>query len=77
MAWGSSAAHRPRRRTRSSSRPGRLTTTGADLLVAAVGYYDAGLTGGITMDVSDSKGNTWTPLTVYVADADASAVRLY
>ena len=53
-----------------------ITTTGATLLVAAVGEYEASITGGST--VSDSKGNTWLPLTLWVeGGATADQVRLF
>ena len=39
---------------------GAIDTTGANLIVISVGFYSAGT--GLT--VSDSKGNTWLPLTL-------------
>lgn len=47
---------------------GGINTTGADLLVIAVGHY-AG-----TPTVSDSNGNTWTPLTQYGASGNRSRI---
>jgi hypothetical protein len=38
-----------------------INTTGANLLVLSVSWYAAGTT---TLNVSDSKGNTWIPLTL-------------
>lgn len=38
-----------------------ISTTGADLFVVAVGWYSGG--GATSVTVSDSAGNTWTPLT--------------
>src|SRR5262252_10214264 len=38
---------------------GAIDTTGANLLVLSLGYYG-------TPTVSDSKGNTWVPLTAHV-----------
>lgn len=49
-----------------------LDTTGADLIILAVGYY--GSSGAPTP--SDSKGNTWTGLTLRT-ESGLSAVRLY
>src|SRR5262245_58502345 len=41
---------------------GYINTTGADLLVLSVSWYTGG--SGTSLTISDSKGNTWTPLTV-------------
>jgi hypothetical protein len=48
-----------------------IDTTGASLLVAAVSWYP----GGFITSLTDSEGNTWTPLTEYAAGD--GAVRLY
>lgn len=47
-----------------------VDTTGASLLVVVIGYDDGG-----TPAVSDSKGNTWTPLTAH--DSGSVASRMY
>jgi hypothetical protein len=44
-----------------------INTTGATLLLAAVADYQASA----ARTVTDSKGNTWTPLTVYAVSGDA------
>jgi hypothetical protein len=49
-------------------------TTGADFLVAIVCHHNAA---GGTPAVSDSKSNTWTPLTAYDAGVNGQNVRLY
>lgn len=48
-----------------------INTTGANLLVAALSYQQSS-----TGNISDSKGNTWIPLTEYAAGT-AAAVRIY
>jgi hypothetical protein len=52
-----------------------IDTTGASLLVLAVSYF----TGSPAPTISDSKGNTWTPLTAVAATAGAAnqRTRLY
>jgi hypothetical protein len=53
-----------------------VPTTGASLLVAAIGEYDPGVTGGSTL--LDSKSNTWTPLTIWVeGGASSTQVRIF
>lgn len=49
-----------------------IDTTGCNLLILGIHYYTAGS----AFTVSDSKGNTWTPLTEYVTSGYVG-VRLY
>jgi hypothetical protein len=49
-----------------------VNTTGADLLIAVVHEYEPGTPG----TISDSKSNSWTPLTAYIRSG-YSRVRMY
>jgi hypothetical protein len=50
-----------------------LDSTGANLLIAVVHDYEPATQG----TISDSKGNTWVPLTAYTRPASAMRVRIY
>lgn len=51
---------------------GPINTTGANLIIVAVGTY-AGNSG----TISDSKSNTWTPLTIYSASDPNSKIQFF
>jgi hypothetical protein len=53
-----------------------VNTTGVDLLIMSVGYYNPAQDSTLPA-VSDSKGNTWTPLTVHNTGTNAANVLFY
>lgn len=52
-----------------------MDTTGATLLIISASEYDSGISGSSV--VSDSKANTWTPLTLYVEGGVSSQTKFY
>lgn len=50
-----------------------INSTGANLLVAVVADYGLGVAGNVT----DTKGNSWTPKTIYADGGNLSRVRLF
>lgn len=50
-----------------------IDTTGANLIILALGYYGDG--GAVT--ITDSKSNTWTPRTAYKDVGSGTTIRLY
>jgi hypothetical protein len=49
-----------------------INTSGADLIVLIVGYNN-----GPPTSITDSKGNTWTPLTAYPSSGNFTSIRAY
>lgn len=66
------AAHVATGGTADTVTSGAINSTGANLLIAVPAWY----VGGGTATVSDSKGNSWTPLTAYTDGAEPK-VQIY